>query len=281
MFIPPSELIINADNSVYHLNLLPGEIADTIITVGDQNRVNLVAQHLDTVHIEKTNREFKTVTGELGGKPITIISTGIGTDNIDIVFNELDALANIDFKTREVKNERKSLTFIRIGTSGAIQEDIPLDSFIISKYALGFDGLLHFYDSEQFRLPELEQQGSGLFQPYAVAADEALLLDFKAVGTEGITMTASGFYGPQSRNIRLKSRFNYEDYLKLISYQGLKLTNLEMETAGIYGLSKLLGHRAISLNAILANRVTNHFSRQPAKTVEKLISKALEVILRL
>ncbi len=281
MFIPPSELIINADNSVYHLNLLPDEIADTIITVGDQNRVNLVAQHLDSIQIEKSNREFKTVTGEIGGKSLTIISTGIGTDNIDIVLNELDALANIDFETRKVKSKRNSLTFIRIGTSGAIQEDIPLDSIIISKFALGFDGLLQFYDSDFIRLLELEKQCSGLFQPYAVAADEQLLLDFKEVGMDGMTITASGFYGPQSRNIRLKSKFKYEEYLKRISYQGLKPTNLEMETAGIYGLAKLLGHRAISLNAILANRVTNHFSSQPAKTVENLISKALEVILKL
>lgn len=278
MFIPPSELIINPDNSVYHLKLRPEEIADTIITVGDPERVGLVAQHLDSIKVEKSSREFRTITGELGGKPLTIISTGIGTDNIDIVINELDALANIDFRSREVKNKHRQLSFIRIGTSGAIREEVSLDSFIISSHAIGFDGLLNFYYSEHVRNWEIEDKVQANQNFYAVDADENLISSFSSLGKEGITITANGFYGPQSRNLRLKHNFDYTKLTKDIVYNDLVPTNLEMETAGIYGMSKLLGHKAISLNAILANRITNQFSKNPSKTVEKLIEKSVEVI---
>ncbi len=278
MFIPPSELIINPDNSVYHLKIKPDEIANTIITVGDPNRVNEVIKHFDKIHLERVNREFKTVTGELSGQTFTVISTGIGTDNIDIVLNELDALVNIDFDTREVKPIKRELTFIRIGTSGAIRQDIPTDSIVISKYAIGFEGLLHFYESDSVRIADIEVQCSGPIQPYAVGTDDRLISDFSKLGRLGITCTASGFYAPQSRQLRLKSQFNFTESVSNVSYKGLSPTNLEMETAGIYGLAALLGHRAISLNAILANRVTNEFSSQPSKTVELLITQALEIL---
>ena len=278
MFIPPSELIINPDNSVYHLKVKPDEIADIIITVGDPNRVNEVIKHLDQVHLERVNREFKTVTGVLNGKALTVISTGIGTDNIDIVLNELDALANIDFRSRTLKSEMRQLTFVRIGTSGTIREEIPIDSTIISKYAIGFEGLLHYYDSDSVRIKGLESQCNGPILPYAVKGDDHLVSKFSKLGNLGITFTASGFYAPQSRQLRLKSQFDYKDYSTSINYDGLSPTNLEMETAGIYGLAALMGHRAVSLNAILANRVTNEFSSQPGKTVEKLIAQSLEII---
>ena len=278
MFIPSSELIINPDNSVYHLKLRPDEIADTIITVGDQARVDLVAKRLDKIHLERQSREFKTISGELGGKELTIISTGIGTDNIDIVFNELDALANIDFKSREVKPHHRAFSFIRLGTSGAIQKDIPLDSFIISRSAIGFDGLLHFYNSEEVRNTSLEKQVIGELNHYAVDADKDLVEHFSGLGTLGITITANGFYGPQSRNLRLKHAFDFRSIADTVKQGELIPTNLEMETAGIYGMSKLLGHKSISLNAILANRISNEFSSNPAKTIERLIDHSLALI---
>ncbi len=276
MFIPSSELIINPDNSIYHLKLRPDEIADTIITVGDPDRVDLVAKHLDHIHLERQAREFKTITGALNGKDLSIISTGIGTDNIDIVLNELDALANIDFKTRKIKDRFRPLTFIRIGTSGAIQESVPLDSTIISAYACGLDGLLNFYDADRVREVELERKLPSTLNSYAIAADSTLLSKFSNLGKQGITITANGFYGPQARTLRLKSSFDLATQDK--SYEGLSFTNLEMETAGIYGLAKLLGHKAISLNAILANRVTNEFSEHPLKTIKLLIEKSLELV---
>ncbi len=278
MFIPSSELIINPDNSVYHLKLRPDEIADTIITVGDPTRVELVAKGLDKIHLERQSREFKTISGELDGKQLTIISTGIGTDNIDIVFNELDALANIDFETREVKPIHRPLTFIRIGTSGAIQKGVPLDSFIISKSAIGFDGLLNFYESKKIRNTSLEEKVNSQLNYYAVDADEKLVEHFSGLGTLGITITANGFYGPQSRNLRLKHSFDFRKIADTVEQGMLIPTNLEMETAGIYGMSKLLGHRSVSLNAILANRITNEFSSNPSKTVQRLIDQSLALI---
>ena len=280
-FIPPSELIINPDNSIYHLKLRPDEIADTIITVGDPDRVTMVSQYLDKIHLERSCREFKTITGELAGQPLTIISTGIGTDNIDIVFNELDALANIDFTTRQIKDNQRQLTFIRIGTSGAISKDIPLDSFIVSHHAIGFEGLLNFYDAHHVRNAELEKQVVTDLNYYAVDANTDLIEVFSKIAKPGITITANGFYGPQSRQLRLKHSFNVPTIASNIKYKGLSPTNLEMETAGIYGMAALLGHKAISLNAILANRVTNEFSGQPAKTVKSLVEQSLSIIQQL
>ncbi len=280
MTIPESELIINPDGSVYHLHLCPGDVADHIITVGDPERVDIVTQHFDEIYLTKTNREFKTVTGRIGSKELTVIATGIGTDNIDIVFNELDALFNIDFNTRQIKDELTSLNFIRIGTSGAVRKDVPIDSIIASHYACGIDGLLHHYNSEVVReldLEELIEISTSMSPIYATAGDTTLINKFREIASPGITITANGFYGPQSRSLRLQARHDIAKMMSSLTYRDLRITNLEMETAGIYGLSKLLGHKAVSLNAILANRVTGEFSSQASKTVGRLIEKVLEI----
>ncbi|WP_420322631.1 nucleoside phosphorylase [Flagellimonas sp.] len=282
-----SELILNPDGSIYHLNLLPKDIATTIITVGDPNRVSMVSKYFDAVDIKKEKREFLTHTGSYKGKRITVISTGIGTDNIDIVFNELDALANIDFTTKKIKEEKTQLDFIRIGTSGSIQPDIPVDSFLLSSKAVGFDGLMHFYEAGQVRNIDLEQQlnqflgwKSHNIVAYAVDSDVSLAQKFNSNRIRfGITVTNSGFYGPQGRSLRLPSKVSdFNSKLAAFSYQNLPLTNHEMETAGMYGLAKLHGHRAVSMNAILANRATMEFSKNGYKTVDDLIKYALEKI---
>jgi len=279
MGIKESELILNPDGSIYHLNLLPENISDTILFVGDQDRVEKVTTHFDTIEFSTQKREFKTQTGTYKGKSITVISTGIGTDNIDIVFNELDALVNIDFETRTIKKNLTSLTIIRLGTSGAIQEDIPVGSLLLCERAIGFDNLLHFYKDTSF----LDETFSDAFiahtnwssrksSPYVVSADATLLKLFSSPEMIlGCTATNVGFYGPQCRKIRLP----IEDpglIKKLASfrYNGMRIANLEMETSGIYGLAKLLGHRAISLNAILVNRVNGTFSKNPEQVVENL-----------
>ncbi|WP_420601835.1 nucleoside phosphorylase [Flagellimonas sp.] len=287
MAISDSELILNPDGSIYHLNLLPEDIASTIITVGDPNRVSMVSKYFDTVDINKEKREFLTHTGIYKGKRITVISTGIGTDNIDIVFNELDALVNIDFATRKVKQRKTRLDFIRIGTSGSIQADIPVDSFLLSSKAIGFDGLMHFYEAGQVRNNALEQELNQFLRwedhnivAYVVDADEDLAKKFDSNRIRfGITITNSGFYGPQGRSLRLPPKLHdFNTKLAAFSYQNLPLTNHEMETAGMYGLAKLHGHRAVSLNAILANRATGEFSKHGRKTIDDLIKYTLEKI---
>ena len=280
MTIPESELIINPNGSVYHLHLCPGDVADDIITVGDPERVDAITQHFDDIYLTKTNREFKTVTGRIGSKDITVIATGIGTDNIDIVFNELDALFNIDFESRQIKDKLTTLSFIRIGTSGAIRKDVAIDSIIASQYACGIDGLLHHYDSESTRELSLEKlivDSSSISPFYAVAADIGLIERFQGMARSGITITANGFYGPQSRSLRLSAKHNIPELMSDLTYNDLRFTNLEMETSGIYGMSKMLGHKAISLNAILANRVTGQFSSDASRTVNKLIKDTLEI----
>ena len=285
MPIAHSELIINPDGSIYHLNLLPEDIADTIITVGDPDRVASVSKHFDTIEVKKHKREFNTHTGTYKGKRLTVISTGIGTDNIDIVFNELDALVNINFKTREIKKEIKSLDIIRIGTSGAIQKNIPINSFLISEMAVGFDSLLHFYKSEHIQHQDISKaivEQTEWFdkksEPYVVKASERLVSKFTSPKTvKGFTATNVGFYGPQGRILRLHTQDDaLNDKLALFKMDNLKITNLEMETAGIYGLSALLGHNALSLNAILANRATGEFSENPNTVVDELISYTLD-----
>lgn len=281
MAIKKSELIINPDGSVYHLKLKPGDVAKTIITVGDPERVENVTRHFENIELTKQNREFKTVTGQYKGKRISVIATGIGTDNIDIVFNELDALFNVDFDTREVKEILTILNFIRIGTSGGIHPTIPLDSIVVSEFAIGLDGLLQFYDSESVRIEDLEQRFSSstnIENIYAVKGNHQLVNSFSSLGKKGITVTANGFYGPQSRSIRLKSKTMFVDQAKEFTWNEKILTNLEMETSGIYGMASLLGHKAVSLNAILASRYSGHFSSKPTETVNKLITDSLDII---
>ncbi|TYP75135.1 nucleoside phosphorylase [Aquimarina intermedia] len=287
MKIAESELILNSDGSIYHLNLLPEQLAPTIITVGDPDRVEEVTKYFDTIDCIVRKREFHTQTGSYKGKKISVISTGIGTDNIDIVLNELDALVNLDLNTRTKKATVEPLTIIRIGTSGAIQPSIPVDSFIASGYGIGFDSLLHFYDSKHVQNQSLSQAlqthldwAQDKSSPYAVAADQELLSHFiDDTIQQGVTITNVGFYGPQGRVLRLPLQdASLNDKITSFTDNNLKITNLEMETAGIYGLSKLLGHKAISLNAIVANRATGDFSKDSTKTIDRLIRYALDKI---
>ena len=285
MQLSASELILNADNSIYHLNLLPEDLAETVIVVGDQNRVPLVSKYFDTLEIEKGKREFITHTGTLNGTRISVVSTGIGTDNIDIVMNELDALVNIDFETRTIKEEKTSLDIVRIGTSGGIQPDIETDSFLLSEYAIGFDNVLHFYESEHIQHPEIQlafidHASWSVFKsiPYVVESDLQLTEKLRSDSVIlGFTGTNVGFYGPQGRRLRLLLEDNdLNSKLSSFEYNGMRITNLEMETSAIYGLAKLMGHRAASLNCVLANRSTGQFSRDPVKTIDALIKYTLE-----
>lgn len=278
--IAASELILNPDGSVYHLNLKPEHIATNIIFVGDQNRVPLVSAHFDSVEFETQKREFRTITGTYKGTRISVISTGIGPDNIDIVMNELDALVNIDLQTRTLKNTHVSLNIVRIGTSGSLQSNIPVDSFVLAKYGLGFDGMLHSYDCEHILDKAFEDEfikhtnwSPRKARPYVVKNSDAL--EKKLVSNKvftGVTATAGGFYGPQGRVLRLAVQdpeLNHK--IDNFEFHGVKITNLEMETSAIYGLSKLLGHHACSMNAIIANRANGTFSDNPYKPVEELI----------
>lgn len=281
--INDSELIINADGSIYHLNLLPEDIADTIIFVGDPDRVPLVSRYFDEIEVKKGKREFITNTGTIKGKRLTVISTGIGTDNIDIVLNELDALVNIDFTTKTLKPEIKSLDIIRIGTSGSIQGNISMGTVLASDFAIGFDTLMQYY-KKPYTEPEVQLQaavidhfGDLTFKPYVGRASQKLLEQFAFDLPKGITMTAPGFYGPQGRMVR--SQNTYPDLIKKAnSFEifGRHLTNLEMETAGIYALANMFGHHAISINAILASRVNETFSTNPQEVVDKAIRLVLD-----
>lgn len=282
-----SELVLNPDGSIYHLNLLPEDIATTIITVGDPQRVQGVSKYFDSIEVNKSKREFVTHTGHYSGKRISVVSTGIGTDNIDIVFNELDALVNIDFTTRRIKTEKTQLNFIRIGTTGSIQPDVPIDTFLISSTGIGFDNLMHFYDCGHIKNMELEQAlgtyldwGKYNIHPYAVDVDKDLCSVFDSNRIRlGATGTNSGFYGPQGRVLRLAPAIkDFNEKLAGFSHGNVRITNLEMETSAIYGIAKLHGHRAVSLNAILANRATGEFSKQGHKTIDELIQYALEHI---
>ncbi len=285
--IGASELVLNPDGSVYHLNLHPENIANNIITVGDPKRVDKVAAFFDRIEFETYKREFHTITGTYKGTRFTVISTGIGPDNIDIVLNELDALVNIDLKTRTPKDTHTTLNIVRIGTSGSLHADIPVDSFVMGKYGLGFDGLLHYYQSKHVRETEMEKQFIVQTQwlpdaakPYIVS--NSSLLESKLEGEniyKGITATAGGFYGPQGRVLRIPlAAPDMHDKLHRFEYNGLKITNFEMETAAIYGLAKLLGHHACSMNAIIANRVTLDFSEDYSKTIKSLIAYVLDAL---
>ena len=276
-FIPSSELIINADGSIYHLCLKTNEVAPIIITVGDQDRVQQVGKHFDSIEFERQSREFKTITGSYKGQRMTVISTGIGTDNVDIVLNELDALHQIDFKTRKKKAEQTPLTFVRIGTSGSIQESVPLNSFLASESALAFDGLLPFYNDNFFYTPDNWPDRLSSIAPLITHAHSRFLDNLPEGFAKGITATMPGFYAPQGRSFRLSSILSQHlGELRDFTLQGKHITNIEMETAGIYGLSQLMGHRAISFNAILANRVTGEFSTNAKQTIEGLIESVLD-----
>ncbi len=290
MRIAESELVLNADGSIYHLHLRPEHIADTIITVGDQNRVQSVSKYFDSIEFETQKREFRTHTGQYKGKRITVISTGIGVDNIDIVLNELDALVNIDLKTREVKEKHKSLNIIRIGTSGALQDFIGLDKFVMSKAGLGLDGLVYYYDkNETFNkygkeIAEFINWSPNKPQPYIVESSPELaeLFEQEIDVTSGVTISSIGFYGPQGRMLRLPlSNDHFLDKLVDYTYKDYPVTNMEMETSAIYALSKLLGHKALSMNAILANRMTGEFSRNPYMVIDDLIKFTLDRIVKI
>ena len=284
--ISETDLVLNEDGSVYHLNLLPKHISDTIITVGDPSRVYQVSQYFDDVEFEMNKREFITHVGKFKGKKVTVISTGIGTDNIEIFFTELDALVNIDLKTREPKSRKKKIKVIRIGTSGALQEDIPLGSHLVTDYAVGLDSLMNFYDLkmdefEQSISADIKNKTSIPFAPYVVKGSEILKSQFAHDMVSGNTVTTPGFYAPQGRELRVPIKF--PKLLEELNYYHNKssdfwLTNFEMETAGYYAMARLLGHEALSVNAIIANRVKNKFSKDPAKVVDGLIKKILDRI---
>lgn len=286
--IESSELIINKDGSIFHLHLKPEQIADDIIFVGDPARVDRIATYLTNLEFRIQNREFVSVTGTYKSKRITVISTGIGTDNIDIVVNELDALANIDLNTREIKTEHRSLNFIRIGTSGGLQDYIPINSFVISQKAIGFDGLLNFYGgrNEVSDLPfeKAFKAHTGwnqlLTSPYVVDCSETL---FRKIYNEktfaGVTISAPGFYGPQGRVLRLPlADPGINSKIEAFSYEGMKITNYEMECSAIYGLSALLGHNALTICAIIANRVVKSANESYQEAIEQLIKLVLEQI---
>lgn len=280
-----SELILNSDGSIYHLNLLPQDISNTIITVGDPDRVAKVSAYFDRIELKKGKREFITHTGYIGTKRLTVVSTGIGTDNIDIVMNELDALVNIDFQQKTVKSELTSLDIVRIGTSGAVQEDIEMGSILASAYGVGLDALMQYYlqaeDEEERHIQNalIEHFSQLDLKPYVARAGESLLQRIAFDMPQGMTVTAPGFYAPQGRCLR--SDNSIPDLIALINrfaFKELRLTNLEMETAGIYALARMFGHQALSINAILASRVAGKFSADPEAVVEKAIQLVLERI---
>lgn len=284
--IAESEMIINDRGAIYHLDLRPEEVAGTIVTVGDPDRVKEVSKYFDSVEVKRQHREFISHTGYIGKKRITVLSSGIGPDNIDIVLNELDALANIDFTTREIKKNLTPLNIIRLGTSGSLQADIPVDSFVASTHGLGVDNLLNFYRHEQ---NDEEQQLLHSFithtqihgqigNPYISSGAGSLVKHFVKDFHHGITVTCPGFYGPQGRILRLGIR-NPELINRLTDFRfgQHRITNFEMETSAIYGLGKLLGHNCLAINAIVANRVKKEFSKDGKAVVENLIKKFIDI----
>ncbi|MCX2574343.1 nucleoside phosphorylase [Pedobacter sandarakinus] len=286
MKISESDLIINPDGSIYHLNLLPEDVAETVITVGDPDRVAEVSKYFDSITLKKGKREFITHTGYIGKKRLTVISTGIGTDNIDIVLNELDALVNIDFQSRTVKNKLTSLNIIRIGTSGAVQSDLPMGTIMASSYGLGMDALMSYYryelsQEEKRIMVDVADHFNKIegIKPYLTAAGSSLLDGVGKGLPTGITATAPGFYAPQGRLVRAENAVpGFINLINTFRSGELRITNLEMETAGIYALAKALGHQALSINAILASRVNFEFSKNPNEIVDRAIKLVLERI---
>jgi uridine phosphorylase len=282
-----SELIITPQGRIYHLDLHPEQLADTVITVGDPGRVGAVSRHFDRIEHRAAHREFITHTGHIGHRRISVVSTGIGPDNIDIVLNELDALANIDFATREVREARKSLRIIRLGTSGALRADIAVDSLVISSFAIGLDNLMHYYlhelnPDEAFILEDFMRHtrlSATAVSPYIAEGSIRLRAAFADKMAAGITVTCPGFYGPQGRVLRAPIAFpQLIDALGSFGSRGHRVTNFEMETSAIYGLGKVLGHHCLSISAIIANRISGTFSHDAGAAVEKMILQALETI---
>ena len=280
--IPPSELVLNPDNTVYHLGLNPEQIADTIITVGDPERVSKITRHFSKIEHRVNKREFVTHTGYYKGKRLTVMSTGMGTDNIEILMMELDALVNIDLHLRVIKKEHTSLNIIRLGTSGSLQADIPVGSQLVSDYAIGMDALMFFYklnntQEEADFSTALHDTGELPFKPYVVRGSQVLLEKIGYDMIRGNTLTSPGFYAPQGRQVRATLRLpNMVGALSRFRFQDKRLTNFEMETSGYYAMGKILGHEVLSVNAILANRISNEFSSSPDEVVERLIEKVLE-----
>lgn len=285
--IQESELIINTRGAIYHLDLRPEELADTVITVGDPDRVAEVSKYFDRIEFKTQHREFITHTGYIGNKRLSVLSSGIGPDNIDIVVNELDALVNIDFETRMIRSETKSLNILRIGTSGSLQKDIPVDSFVAATHGLGIDNLLNFYRHEQNE-QEIQllqafitqtQLNGNITNPYISPAAPSLLKHFVEGFHQGITVTCPGFYGPQGRILRIGLRQpDLVDRLTDFNFGQHRITNFEMETSAIYGIGRILGHHCLSLNAIVANRVVKQFSKDGKAAVEHLIQKVLNIL---
>lgn len=286
--IPPSELIINEDGSVFHLHIKPEQLADTIILVGDPNRVNMVASHFDTIECDVQSREFHTMTGTLKGKRISCVSHGIGTDNIDIVATELDALKNIDFKTRTIKPDHTTLTMVRIGTSGGLQDFSPVGTYVVSKRSIGFDGMIRYYDlpqgvtDEDFEAKFCQHTNWNpkLATPYVVSADEELVNRIGKDMVMGVTISAPGFYGPQGRYVRVPlADPKLNEKIISFDYQGEKITNYEMESSALAGMAKLLGHKAMTVCCIIAGRVDNSMNTSYKGSMEGLVKTVLERIL--
>jgi uridine phosphorylase len=282
-----SELILRGDQRVYHLNLRAGDIADDVILVGDPGRVEDVARHFSAREFSTAHREFISVTGTCNGKRLTVLSTGIGTDNIDIVVNELDAAVNIDPLTREVNRNQKKLKLYRLGTCGALQADLPVDTLVVSTHGLGLDCLLNYYadsgrvaDQEMSAAFARHAEWKGTAYPFCVEADTELLAAFSRHDgvKSGITATAPGFYGPQGRSLRLQPAFNVGDTLASFSWNGLRILNFEMETSALYGLGKMLGHRCLTVCVVIANRARKEFSGDYSRSVDRLIRTSLNLI---
>jgi uridine phosphorylase len=286
--IAESEMILNERGAIYHINLKPEELAPTVITVGDPGRVSEVSKHFDKIELSHSHREFITHTGTIGSRRISVVSTGIGPDNIDIVMNELDALVNIDFSTRQLKTELTSLNIIRMGTCGGLQPDIPTDGLIASSHGLGLDNLLHYYPlsqtEEEQRLIEAFRTHSGLKDrpiiPYLVSGNENLLQGFISQGYfHGITVTCPGFYAPQGRMLRIPISFrDLPEKMSSFQEEGHRITNFEMETSAIYGLGRLMGHQCLSINTMVANRITRRFSSDNKRAIENMITRSLDIL---
>ncbi|MFT4678882.1 MAG: uridine phosphorylase [Flavobacteriales bacterium] len=284
-----AEFITNKRGAIYHLDLLPGELAKTILLVGDPDRVQMISEKFDRVDHQASHREFCTATGVLNGKHLSVVSTGIGVDNIDIVLNEIDAIFNIDFESRQVKTDLTSLDFIRLGTSGCMQADIRVGEVVISKYALGYDGLPFHYEGEfsdeeaslAEKLKNKVNWPTAFADPYIVACGMPLLEQLGDLGHQGITVTANGFYGPQNRQLRLpSSRMDLLDGFKSFKHEELRVLNFEMETSGLYAMASMLGHQAITLCTLLANRATFEFAENPLTHVERLVDAVLNRLTR-